>query len=433
MMHSLAPLVQVLKERGLCEQVSHPLETIALRSPLRGYIGFDPTAPSLHLGNLLGVTILRWVQKMGHIPVILLGGATGRIGDPSGKSYERPILSEETLTSNISSLRSFFDCFFGRFDGPSPLILDNQEWYQGIGVIDFLRDVGKHFRVNVMLSKESVRTRLASEEGISFTEFSYQILQSYDFYYLHRTYGVQLQMGGSDQWGNITAGIEFSRRLGQEGLYGLTFPLLTDSVGKKFGKSEQGAIWLSEDSLSCYEFYQALVRLSDVDVIHVMKKLTFLPLDAIHEIERSMQSSSYRANDAQKLCAEEITRIVHGDEGLQKALGATQRYQPGSEVDLSFEQLESMAQEGLVRELQEEEVVGQRFQELACRVGLVSSRSEGTKLIQNGGAYWNNHKLLDTSFVFRKDHLIGDKFLLLSIGKKRRLLIAVRKSDLKNK
>ena len=241
-----------------------------VQKPVRVYIGFDPTADSLHLGNLVGVMALAWFAKFGHAVYPILGGATGRIGDPSGKSTERPLLDEATLEANIAHLGAFFQKVL-----PGARVLNNQDWLGSFSLIDFLRDVGKHFRIGPMLGKEMVRTRLQSEEGMSFTEFSYQLLQGYDFYHLQKTHGVSVQMGGSDQWGNITAGIDFNRKLGGAPIYGVTFPLLTRSDGKKFGKSEEGAIWLSPEKLSPYHFYQYLVRVPDADVICLLKMLSF--------------------------------------------------------------------------------------------------------------------------------------------------------------
>ena len=246
-------VIDCLKERGLIEAVTSEDLRERTERPIKLYCGFDPTADSLHIGNLVGIVILKWFQKFGHTPVVLLGGATGRIGDPSGKSVERPLLDASTITYNTTRIRRHFEAILDFFHAKArPIVVNNDDWFSNFRLIDFLRDVGKHFRLGTMLAKESVKSRLNSEEGISFTEFSYQLFQSYDFYHLYTEHDVILQIGGSDQWGNITEGVDLVRKLGSGPAYGLTFPLLTRSDGKKFGKSESGAIWLAADRCSTY-------------------------------------------------------------------------------------------------------------------------------------------------------------------------------------
>lgn len=308
-------VIKILQERGFIDQMTSEELALHVEKPISAYIGFDPTADSLHLGNLVGIIALAWFQKYGHTPVAILGGATGLIGDPAGKSVERPLLDEKTLRYNVGRLEAFFQKIL-----PSSKVLNNYTWLGNMTLVEMLRDIGKHFRMGPMLAKESVRTRIQSEEGMSFTEFSYQVLQGYDFYYLHEHHKVTLQMGGSDQWGNITAGIELNRKLGGSSIYGLTFPLIVRSDGKKFGKSEEGAIWLEADRLSPYHLYQYLFRVPDVDVIRLLKMLTFLDMDVIAKIEEEM---SKVPNSAQKILAAEVVRFVHGEEGLKSALSAT--------------------------------------------------------------------------------------------------------------
>lgn len=420
-------VIDVLAERGFIDQMTHEGLRERVNQPIKVYVGFDPTADSLHLGNLVPIMGLAWFQKMGHTPFAILGGATGLIGDPSGKSAERNLLDEKTLKHNVQCLEKFFKKILHFPDGSRPVILNNNDWLGAFSLIDFLRDVGKHFRIGPMMAKDMVRTRLQSEEGMSFTEFSYQLLQSYDFYFLCKEHGVTLQMGASDQWGNITAGTEFNRKLGGETLYGLTFPLLTRSDGKKFGKSEEGAIWLSEDRLSPYQFYQHLVRTPDADVIKLLKMLTFLDLDEIRKIEEGM----HVPNSAQKRLAVEVTRFVHGEEGVKAALKVTQQMAPGSEggeTKLSSEMLRELADDMPSAELTLSEVVGQKFVDVAVKVGLVPSKSEGTKLIKNGGAYMNHERITDPAFVFCASDLIEHSFVLLSAGKKKRLLVRIVKN-----
>ncbi len=416
-------VIDALVERGFIDQMTHPELRDKVKEPLKVYVGFDPTADSLHLGNLVGIMGLAWFQKFGHTPFIILGGATGRIGDPSGKSTERSFLDDVTLAGNVRAIDHFFHQVLK--GSPKPVILNNNDWLGSMSLVDFLRDVGKHFRIGPMMGKEMVRTRMVSEEGMSFTEFSYQLLQGYDFYYLHKKHGVSLEMGGSDQWGNITAGIELNRKLGGEAVYGVTWPLLTRSDGKKFGKSEEGAIWLSSDKLSPYQFYQYLVRVSDADVIRLLKMLTFLGMDEIHAIEKEMGSAP---NIAQKRLAEEVTRFVHGEEGLEAALRVTEGMAPGSEAKITGSTLEALAGDMPSASLKYDEVVGQKYVDIAARVALVPSKSEGVRLVKNGGAYLNNERISDPTFSISPGDLIEGAYLLLSAGKKKRMLITISKN-----
>jgi len=426
-------VIDKLAERGFIDQMTHPELREWVKKPIKAYVGFDPTADSLHLGNLIGIMALAWFQKFGHTPVVILGGATGRIGDPSGKSAERPLLDDQVLAANVGRLEGFFHKILHFSSGPRPIILNNNDWFGSFTLVDFLRDVGKHFRIGPMLAKEMVRSRFETEAGMSFTEFSYQILQAYDFYHLFQKYHVTLEMGGSDQWGNITAGLELNRKLGGDSIYGLTFPLLTRSDGKKFGKSEEGAIWLAGDRLSPYQFYQYLVRIPDADVIRLLKMLTFLDMAEIGSLERAMNSPEYVPNTAQKRLAEEVTRFVHGQEGLDAALRVTEGMAPGSkgsketmgEGKLTGAVLEELAADMPNASLSYEEVVGQKFIDIAVRSGLVPSKSEGTRLVKNGGAYLNNERVADPSFSISSSDLIDGSFLLISAGKKKRLLIRV--------
>lgn len=422
-------IIRYLQKRGFIDDITHEdLEKIC-EKPLKVYAGFDPTSDSLHVGNLLGIMALAHFQRCGHTPVVILGGTTGRIGDPSGKSQERPLLDIETLQKNVNSIRTHFEQVLDFSGGlPMPLILNNDEWFRGFSVIDFLREVGKHFRIGTMLSKESVRARMESEEGMSFTEFSYQLIQAYDFYFLNSQYGVDLQMGGSDQWGNITAGIDLTRRLTGRTVYGLTWPLLTRSDGKKFGKTEEGAIWLSAKKCSPYQFYQYFIRIPDEDVIHMLKMLTFMDLEEIGEIEKKMGLPSYVPNEAQRRLAEEVTRIIHGEAGLEKALKVTEGVAPGKEAVLDADILKEIAHDMPHITMAEGKVVGHSYADLAASSGLLSSKSEANRLLKNGGAYLNNDKIEDPSRQVSKEDLIEGKFLLLGAGKKKKILIAIENS-----
>ncbi len=404
-------VIDCLEERGFIEQMTSPDLREHLGRPRKVYVGFDPTADSLHLGSLVGIVALEWMKRCGHTPVVVLGGATGRIGDPSGKSHERPLLNEEALAQNVRSLRSFFEEIL-----KGALIVNNDDWFSKFTLIDFLRDVGKLFRVGPMLAKESVKARLQSEEGLSFTEFSYQILQGYDFAYLKRVHGVTVEIGGSDQWGNITAGTEYNRKVGGEQIFGLTHPLIVRSDGKKFGKSEEGAVWLSADKLSPYHFYQYLVRVPDADVVRLLCMLTFLEMEEIRKIEKKMAEEP---NSAQRRLAEEVTRFVHGEEGLQAALKVTEGMAPGADAALSLEVLSEMPQE----EMGQDQVVGVKIVDLFVKANLAASKSEAVKLIKNGGAYMNNVRLTDPAYVVSTPDLLEGAYLLLSAGKKKRFLI----------
>lgn len=418
-------VIDVLSARGFIDQMTNPELREKVNKPIKLYAGFDPSADSLHLGNLVGIMGLAWFQKYGHTPVAILGGATGLIGDPSGKSIERPFLDEQVIASNVKSIESFFHKILNFPSGPKPVILNNIDWLGKLSMVEFLRDVGKHFRIGTMLGKDMIRTRLQSEDGMSYTEFSYQLLQAYDFCYLNKHFGVILEIGGSDQWGNITAGIELNRKLGGDSIYGLTHPLLTRSDGKKFGKSEEGAIWLSSDKLSPYQFYQYLVRVPDADVIRLLKMLTFLDLAEIGAIEEEMKSSGYVANSAQKRLAEEVTRFIHGEEGLQTALRVTEGMGPGSEAKLNSSVLQELSSDMPNASLTFNEVVGQKFVDVAAKVSLVPSKSEGVRLIKNGGAYLNNERISDPAFSISSTDLIDGSYLLLSAGKKKRMLITI--------
>jgi tyrosyl-tRNA synthetase len=419
-------IIDCLQERGLIEALTSQQLKAITQKPIKIYIGFDPTADSLHLGSLVGIVVLRWFQKFGHTPVVVLGGATGRIGDPSGKSTERPLLDSPTIEANIKRIRTHFEQVLDFHDPKTmPMIVNNDDWFAKYPFVDFLRDIGKHFRVNVMLTKDSVKARLESDEGISFTEFSYQILQAYDFYHLYKTHQVVLQAGGSDQWGNITAGTDLVRKLLAESAYGLTFPLLTRSDGKKFGKTEGGAIWLAADRCSPYDFYQYLYRVADADVIKLMRMLTFMEMDEIRHYEQAMKQSDYVQNSAQKRLAEEITRLIHNEEGLQSALRATGAAAPGHATELNPEVFHQMMKDMPHIKLSKNDVIDRKFVELAVQTGLATSKGEATRLVTGGGAYLNNERVEDPQLKLTQQHLIGGEFLLLAAGKKKKILIHI--------
>lgn len=423
-------VIGILQERGFIDAMTSEELKIKAASPLKVYCGFDPTADSLHLGNMVAIMGLAWFQRSGHTPVALVGGATGMIGDPSGRSSERQLLDQQTIVHNARGIQKNLETILQWGEkAAQPLFLNNADWFAPITFIDFLRDVGKLFRLGPMLAKDSVKARLQSEEGMSFTEFCYQLLQAYDFLYLYENHGVTLQMGGSDQWGNITAGIELIRKQKAAGaVYGLTFPLLTRSDGQKFGKSEKGAIWLSPEKLSAYEFFQYLFRTADADVIQLMRLLTFMDMDEIRFYENKMQQQDYESNSAQRRLAEEVTHLVHGKAGLEQACKATQELAPGSAMELTLESFEAaIASQVPMKAVAKGELVGLGILDLFVVSELVSSKGEARRLLQGGGAYFNNKKLEKEEIdkVLAAEELVAGKFLLLASGKKNKVIISV--------
>ncbi len=421
----MTTVLDVLERRGFVDKITNEELRAALRQPLRVYCGFDPTSDSLHVGNLVALMGLAWFQKFGHTPYAIVGGATGMIGDPSGKAKERDLLDQESIEKNCRGIWENLKTVLSVNDQTvCPVMLNNYDWFSKFSFLHFLRDVGKNFRVGAMLGKDSVRSRLESPEGMSFTEFSYQTLQAYDFYHLKKEHGVTLQIGGSDQWGNITAGIDYAKRMGFEGLFGLTMPLLTTSDGKKLGKSEKGAVWLSSKKLSAYEFYQYFVRQQDADVIRLLRLLTFVEMEEIAHLEEKFNRGELEPNALQKRLADEVTKIVHGQEALNKAQMATKGLQPGQEATLSASVLNSL--EVPKKLFQKNEIVGKRLLDLLAEAALSPSKGEARRLMQNGGVYLNNEKIEDEKRLIGEDDLIDKQLLLLSTGKKNKLLIEVK-------
>lgn len=419
----MSNVIDVLKERGFIEALTSDELRAMAEKPFKVYCGFDPTGDSLHIGHMVALMGLAWFQRFGHTPVAIIGGATGMIGDPSGKQAERQLLDEKTIASNLIGIRKNLEALLDFSSPNQPIILNNLDWFKQFTFIDFLRDIGKFFRIGPMIAKESVKLRMTSEEGMSYTEFSYQILQGYDFLYLNEHHGVSVQIGGSDQWGNITAGTELIRKVKGTTAYGITFPLLTRSDGQKFGKSEKGAIWLSPEKCSPYEFYQYLYRVSDADVLKLMRLLTFMDMREIREYEALMQRPDCVPNTAQKRLAEEATRIVHGSKGLETAQRVTQGAAPGADTILDVDALEAIAQDMPSHKLALNEVVGQKIVDVMVKVGLQQGKGEARRLIRNGGAYLNNRKLLDENGCIETRDLIGGRLLLLATGKKNKVLI----------
>jgi len=416
-----------LSWRGLVHQTTDPNLGVWLREkPRTVYAGFDPTADSLHVGHLVALMTLRRFQQAGHRPIVVIGGATGMIGDPSGKSEERQLLSRDTLLANIAGMEPQLRRFLDFSPGPTAaLLLNNDDWIGPISFLDFLRDVGKHVPVSVMLSKESVKTRLErSEGGLSYTEFSYMLLQAYDFVYLYRNYGCELQIGGSDQWGNITAGIDLARRLCGVQLYGLTCPLLVRSDGAKMGKTEAGAVWLSAQRTSPYQFYQYWINLPDDDVGPCLRFFTDLSFDQIEAALAAHRNDPSRRY-GQKLLAAELTRLVHGPEALAAAQHASEILF-GAEIEhLSDAELEAIFADVPSGMLPKNRLEGQGLWivEAVCEAGLAKTRSEARRLIGQGGLYLNNRRVEDVELRLGPQHLASQTILVLRTGKKNYALL----------
>ncbi|MBQ7234568.1 MAG: tyrosine--tRNA ligase [Kiritimatiellae bacterium] len=417
-------LIEELKERGLIDALTDPAIAEALDSPVTLYCGFDPSARSLQAGNLVSIMVLRRFQQAGHKVIALVGGATGLIGDPSGKSAERNMLTVEQVAENKKGIRENLSRILD-FDGPNPAVMvDNYDWYSGTSAIEFLRDIAINFRVPQMLAKESVKKRLEASEGaLTFTEFSYQILQGNDFLHLFDSYGCTLEVGGADQWGNITAGTDLVHRMRGKTAFGLTFPLLLDSTGRKFGKSEGNALFLDASMTSEYDWYQYFLRAADADVIRYLKVFSMRSLDEIAELEAQMKANP-EARIPQKALAEELTRLVHGEEGLKKALGATQTLFGGDVTGRSAAELENIFKDVKSAEMPKAEVVGRSVWAVAAAAGMFKSNGEARRMAAQGGLSLNGAKV-DDRRVFDEADLIDGRVAILRQGKKNNFLIKV--------
>ncbi len=418
-----------LQQRGFIEQVTDA-EGLGnlLASPQAVYCGFDPTADSLHLGNLIPVNALAHLQRHGHRVIVLMGGATGMIGDPSYRSSERALLNEATLQANLEALWkqiSHFIEFVVSEGRPPALVVNNFEWTDGVTIIEWLRDVGKHFTVNYMVAKESVRSRFEDrEQGISFTEFSYMLLQANDFQHLYEEYGCRVQVGGSDQWGNITAGIDFIRRKGGEQTYGMTFPLLTTASGQKFGKSEAGAVWLDERKTGVWDFYQYLVRSDDRDVIRFLRLFTFLPLDEIESLGAELKRDP-GARVAQKRLAYEVTATVHGREQADRMQRGAEALYAGRLEELDAGLIAQVFAEGPAVDLARARLEkGVPIVDLAVETGLVKSKGEARRMLKQGALYVNDRRVDDERVVGVGD-MLPSETVILRKGKKDYLVIRV--------
>ena len=421
-------IIQELSWRGLIHQMTSP-ETIAdwlMEKPRTVYVGFDPTADSLHVGHLVPLSNLRRFQQFGHRPIALAGGATGMIGDPSGKSEERNLLSKEQIESNIKCVEKQFRKFLRFDDSPaSAFLVNNADWFSKIMYIDFLRDVGKHFPVNMMMAKDSVRLRLENtESGLSFTEFSYMLMQSYDFVQLYKTHHCEMQLGASDQWGNITMGCEYARRIGVRGqLQGLTSPLLTKNDGSKMGKTESGTLWLDPNKTPPYQFYQYWINLDDAEVEKVLKIFTDLSQAEIAGVIADHQVDPGKRT-AQRKLADELTLLVHGESGLSAAKKATEIFFGGEITALSDATLCSIFADVPSKELPKQRLVeGFSLIDALVESGLSPSKSEARRTIQQGGAYINNRPMGDVNTLLTVGHLASESVMVLRTGKKKYALL----------
>lgn len=412
---------QELVARGLIEATSSDeLPDLLNTKKISFYIGYDPTAKSLQIGNLFALITMKRFQKAGHKPYVLIGGATGMIGDPSGKNSERVLLTEEVIQINIEAQKKQFQRVLDFNCGESSAVMvNNYDWMGKFSFIEFLRDVGKRFRVTEMLAKESVKNRINSEVGISFTEFTYQMLQAYDFKFLAKEYDVVLQMGGGDQWGNITAGIDLTRKMDAKQVYGIVIPLVTDAHGNKFGKSEGGtAIYLDPEMTSPYQMYQYLLNSDDASVIKYLKYFTFLSLDEIALLEQKTISEPH-LREAQKVLASEVVKIVHDEAGLQSALSATKIFFGDKIANLKDKDLLSIFRDVPSVELKREVLTaGLSLLELLALTPLFGSKGEAKRSVEQKGVYLNNDSATDMALILNEQNLASETCMVIRKGKK---------------
>lgn len=411
--------------RGMVYEATPELSAVLRQEKVTAYIGFDPTAASLHVGSLLPVMGLARLQRYGHSPVAIVGGGTGLIGDPSGKSQERQLLTTDQVEANLQGIKAQLGRFLD-FEAPSnpARIINNADWLMPLGTMEFLRDVGKYFTVNYMLAKESVKKRVEQEEGLSFTEFSYMILQAYDYLVLHDRYGCTLQMGGSDQWGNITAGIELIRRLRGTSAHGLVFPLVTTASGTKFGKTEEGTVWLSPELTSPFQFYQFWLNTDDRDVIPYLKFFTWLSREEIAELEQQTRRHPEQRR-AQETLAREVTEMLHGESALASAQRASRILFGGEIHGMGASDLLQIVGDVPSTSIPRTRLEGDgtAISELVANVGLARSRSEARRLVQSGGIYLNNQRVTDAERRVTVEDSIEGQAVLLRRGSKQYHLV----------
>jgi len=423
-------IIDELKWRGLIADCTDTEElTKKISAAITLYCGFDPTADSLHVGHLVPLLALRRFQNFGHHPIAVAGGATGSIGDPSGKSAERSLLTKEQIKANVEFVRPQLARLldFDRQPNPATLV-DNADWTTGISYLDFLRDIGKHFSVNQMVAKESVRARMEDRDvGISYTEFSYMLLQAFDFYVLCRDHNCELQIGGSDQWGNITAGIDLMRKkLGRQG-YGLTMPLITKADGTKFGKTEGGSVWLDPKRTSVYKFYQFWINTADADVIRYLKFFTFLPEEEITSLEKK-HTENPGAREAHRALAMSVTDMIHGTKPAIEAFKASQILFGGEIKGILETTFDDIAGEAPTKEIEKSKLdgLGISLVELLIHAGLCPSKGQARKDIEGGGVYINNVRETNFQRAVTVSDLLFGKYVLLRKGKKNYVVVTAK-------
>jgi tyrosyl-tRNA synthetase len=416
-----------LEWRGLIHQTTSPeMREILGKEKVTCYIGFDPSADSLHVGSLLQILLLVRMQQAGHRPIALLGGATGMIGDPSGKSEERNLLDVERVEHNLAGIRAQLEQFIDTSPGEHQAkILNNADWLGALSLLEFLRETGKCFSVNAMMDKDSVRTRLTErEQGISFTEFTYMLLQAHDFLHLFDHHGCNLQLGGSDQWGNVTAGVDLIRRQRSGRAFGITSPLLTTADGKKLGKTEKGAVWLDARKTSPYQFYQYWIRTEDADVIKMLRMLTMRTRDEVAALEKSLVEAPH-LREAQRTLAEDMTTLVHGAEATVEAVKASTALFGQSIAELGERTLLEVMSEAPSAEEPASSFEGEGMElvELLARVGLCKSKGAARKDLTGGGIYLNNLRVQDAAHRVRASDALAERYLVLRKGKKNFFLV----------
>ncbi len=423
-----ADLYSEFEWRGMVVESTEGVRDLLAREHVTAYIGFDPTASSLHVGSLLVIMALARLQRYGHHPIAIAGGGTGMIGDPSGKTQERQLLSLDQIEQNVAGIKKQLAHFLDFAAPTNPArIVNNADWLTKLNLIEFLRDIGKHFTINYMLAKESVKRRLESEEGISYTEFAYLMLQAYDFLTLYDQYGCRLQMGGSDQWGNITAGCDLIRKLRGGQAHGLVLPLVTTASGVKFGKTEAGTIWLDPARTSPFRFYQFWLQTDDRDVLPYLKYFTFLDEQAIADLERVVQTAP-ESRQAQRVLADAVTRTVHGEEARARAERASALLFGEGITDLNADEVLTV-----FGDVPSSEMEAVRFEgdgvavtELLAASGLASSKGEAARLIRGGGVYVNNRRVTGDRDKLVRNQAIAGQLFLLRKGQRQHHLIKLR-------
>jgi tyrosyl-tRNA synthetase len=425
---SMSNLFEEFEWRGQVANATEGARDILAREKVTAYIGFDPTAASLHVGNLVQIMALKRVQRFGHSPVALLGGGTGMIGDPSGKTVERQLLSAEAVQANVDAIRAQLAGLLDKsLDGPEVRFVDNADWLTKMSAMEFLRDVGKYFTVNYLLAKESVKRRLESEEGISYTEFSYSLLQAYDFLVLHDRLACTFQVGGSDQWGNIVAGCDLIRKLRGRSAHGLVTPLLTTSSGAKFGKTEAGTIWLDAARTSPFRFYQFWLNSDDKDVIPYLKYFTFRAKEELAEMEDGVKTHPEK-REAQRMLARDVTEMVHGADQVARSERAASVLFGGSLAEASVDDILMVFDDAPSTSLNAAALeAGVSAAELAVTTGLAASKGEAGRLIKQGGLYVNDRRLTDERGHITMADAIGGALIVMRKGQRERRIVKIQR------